>query len=177
MWYNLYTLYTRVYLCFKGKSIHNQRIERLWRDVFQGCSKAFYDWFYEMERTGLLDPNDEKHLWCLHLVYLPLINKHLKIWKDAWVQHPLRSEKNKTPMQLWIQGLNAISGSHSTIAREMPEVSIMLLFQPGSMCSCNLYKCLFLLCTLSFNIIINLIIRRMICTTIMVLTGMNQLQR
>ena len=29
-----------------GKSTHNQRIERLWRDVFTGVLSYFYDIFY-----------------------------------------------------------------------------------------------------------------------------------
>ena len=28
------------------------------------------------------------------------------MWRDAWVHHPLRTEGNKTPMQLWIGGLH-----------------------------------------------------------------------
>ncbi|CAB3998789.1 Hypothetical predicted protein [Paramuricea clavata] len=102
-----------------GKSIHNQRIERLWRDIFQGCTGVFYDLFCEMEGLGLLDPNNDTHLWCLHSIFLPLINNHLTSWKDAWIRHPLSSEKNKTPLQLWIQGLNAISMTNSTVAREV----------------------------------------------------------
>ena len=55
---------------------------------------------------NLLDPDDDVHLWCLHLVYLPMINKHLQTWKAAWIHHPIRTEKNKSPMQLSISGLH-----------------------------------------------------------------------
>lgn len=75
----------------------------------------------EMERLGILDPSSDAHLWCLHLIFLPLINKHLNLWKNGWI-HPIRTEQNKTLMQLWVQGLNAISGSASTVAREVFQV-------------------------------------------------------
>ena len=32
-----------------GLSVHNQRIERLGRDVYQGCLSIFYNLFHEME--------------------------------------------------------------------------------------------------------------------------------
>ena len=41
-----------------GKSTHNQRIERFWRDLFSGCVCHF---FHNLEEIGLLsvdDPND-----------------------------------------------------------------------------------------------------------------------
>ena len=41
-----------------GKSVHNQQIERLWRDVFAGCVVVFYELFYFLEDAGLL--NKEK---------------------------------------------------------------------------------------------------------------------
>ncbi len=47
-----------------GRSVHNQRIERWWRYLFQGCILVFYNLFYELERIGLLDPTDDVHLFC-----------------------------------------------------------------------------------------------------------------
>ena len=38
-----------------GRSVHNQRIERLWRDVFGGVIKLHYDIFYQLENLELLD--------------------------------------------------------------------------------------------------------------------------
>ena len=54
-----------------GQSVHNQRIESLWRDVFSGCVTFFYYLFYSVEDVGLLDPNNVFDLWALHYVFLP----------------------------------------------------------------------------------------------------------
>ena len=59
----------------------------------------------------MLNPDDESHLWCLHFVFLPIINRHLNNWRAAYVQHSLRTEHNKIPIQLWISGLSAAWGS------------------------------------------------------------------
>ena len=40
-----------------GRSVHNQRIERLWRDLFAGCVSYFYYLFYFLEGESLLDPD------------------------------------------------------------------------------------------------------------------------
>jgi len=94
----------KIFYYFSGKSTHNQRIEHLWRDVYGGCLSLFYQLFQYLEVNHLLDADNDDHIWCLHYVYLPMINKHLQTWKNAWVLHPLSTEKNKTPMQLWISG-------------------------------------------------------------------------
>ena len=46
-----------------GGSVHNQRIERLWRDVFTHC--RYYNLFYTMEEEGLLDCEHEVHLYSI----------------------------------------------------------------------------------------------------------------
>jgi hypothetical protein len=56
-------------------------------------------------------------------VYIPIINRHLSNWVNAWVHHPLTSEKNHTPMQLWIKGLQTAVQKDSTVAREAFQVS------------------------------------------------------
>lgn len=35
-----------------GRSCHNQRIERLWRDVFAGCTFIYFNLFDHMESEG-----------------------------------------------------------------------------------------------------------------------------
>ena len=88
-----------------GRSVHNQRIERLWVDVFTGCSSLYYQLFYYMEGSGQLDIDNMIHMFCLHYVFLPRLNHALSVFKDAWNYHPLSTEHNLSPLQLWISGL------------------------------------------------------------------------
>ena len=85
-----------------GRSVHNQRVERLWRDALAGVIKLYYDIFYQLEDLELLDPSSELDLFSLHYVFVPKINKHMNIWKDGWVNHKLSSEAQYTPLQLFI---------------------------------------------------------------------------
>ena len=87
-----------------GKSTHNQRIERLWRDVFKGALSYFYDLFYFIENENLLDILNEKHLYALHHVYLKRINGRLDLWSYAWNNHRIRAVKS-TPLRLFTAGM------------------------------------------------------------------------
>ncbi|WAR07795.1 hypothetical protein MAR_017753, partial [Mya arenaria] len=42
-----------------GRSVHNQRIERLWREVWAGVTSLYYAIFYGLENEGILDPTSE----------------------------------------------------------------------------------------------------------------------
>lgn len=86
-----------------GKSTHNQRIERLWRDVFEGVLSFFYNLFYFMEDQGFLDPLNLIHTTSLHYVFLSEINRKLQFWQEAWARHKLRTVKS-SPMSLWTSG-------------------------------------------------------------------------
>ena len=61
-----------------GRSIHNQRIEHLWRDVFKGVLKLYHCVFYHLESIGILDSNSDIHLFLIHYVYLPCIRHCLR---------------------------------------------------------------------------------------------------
>uniref|UniRef100_A0A8D0AUZ4 Integrase core domain-containing protein n=1 Tax=Sander lucioperca TaxID=283035 RepID=A0A8D0AUZ4_SANLU len=63
-----------------GKSVHNQR--------FVMFSQAF-----------------EEDLFCVHMVFLPKLEMDLEQFVEGWNHHPIRTENNRTPEQLWQLGL------------------------------------------------------------------------
>ena len=52
---------------FIGRSVHNQWIECLWRDVFTNVLELFHKLFMSMEDVGILHPISEVDLWCLQV--------------------------------------------------------------------------------------------------------------
>ena len=96
------------FLC--GSSVHNQLIERLWRDLFQSCLVSFYHLFYDMEDNLLLNVDNPLHMFCLHYVFLPRINEAITKFFESWnINHPLSSVRNFSPIQLWISGLSRVT--------------------------------------------------------------------
>ena len=104
-----------------GRSVHNQRIERLWRDVFRGCTYLFYNMFYDMESQGILDPYNELHPFALHCVFLPRINRDLSNFTAGFNNSPIRTEHNQSPNEIWIRGLLEDKGP--AFNEPVPEVS------------------------------------------------------
>ncbi|XP_046863176.1 LOW QUALITY PROTEIN: uncharacterized protein LOC124456911 [Xenia sp. Carnegie-2017] len=96
--------------CITGTSVHNQRIERLWREVNSIVCSRFINIFAYLE-TLILDTNNEIHLIALHLVYIPLINNALQKLSESWNCHSLSTEGNLSPRQLWVQGIVANQNS------------------------------------------------------------------
>ncbi|XP_044166121.1 uncharacterized protein LOC122950080 [Acropora millepora] len=85
-----------------GRSVHNQRIERLWRDVYKGVLYIYYHLFYHLEECGVLDAANPSDLYILHYVFVPRINRHLSIWKGGYIHHRIRTAGSRSPMQLYI---------------------------------------------------------------------------
>ena len=88
-----------------GTSVHNQRIERLWRDVFCNVCHIFYYTFQALEQTGLIQRDNRVHMYVLHYVFLPRINKAIESFGLAWNHHPMRTERNWSPLKMWANGM------------------------------------------------------------------------
>lgn len=89
----------------RGTSTQNQRIERLWRDVFRCVACNFYYLFQSMESLGILDTNNDIHIYILHYVFTPRINRCIDSFVAAWNNHPMRTEHSWSPKKMWQNGM------------------------------------------------------------------------
>lgn len=102
-----------------GSYTHNQRIERLWRDVHRCVVSVYSEIFYSLESEGLLDPLNETDLYCLHFIFLPQLNKCLVEFCESWNQHKLSSEGNLSPCQLFFEGSNYITQTYNVNVQDV----------------------------------------------------------
>ncbi|XP_035985228.1 uncharacterized protein LOC118558791 isoform X2 [Fundulus heteroclitus] len=87
------------------------RIERLWHDVFMSVTGVYYNILHCLKDQHFLSNSNILHIFCCHYVFLPRIQASLDVFKDAWDNHPIRTEQNLTPNQLWQvgQALNPVA--------------------------------------------------------------------
>ena len=97
--------------------MHNVRVGRLHRDVYEGVLSHYVKLFTDMENEELLDPMDEEHLFCLHLVYIPQLQKALDELVFQWNSPPVSTEGNLSPEQLFITGCFA----DPTVDKRLPD--------------------------------------------------------
>ena len=88
-----------------GPSTHNQRIERLWRDVFRCVMHYFYYLFYALEDSGNLNIEDPTNMFALHFVFLPRLNKALHEYQKMFNHHGIRTANSWSPHQMWLNGM------------------------------------------------------------------------
>jgi len=55
-----------------------------------------------LERDHNLDVNNDLHIWALHYVVLPRLNQALSDFAKAHNNHPMSSERQRSPRQLWL---------------------------------------------------------------------------
>lgn len=92
----------------RGRSTHNQRIERLWGDVWRGTVNIYHSLFTLLEQNGMIDHMNEKHMWALHYIYLPRLNRDLNIFVNQWNHHRLRTARYMSPYQIFVRGCLAL---------------------------------------------------------------------
>ena len=86
------------------------------RDVYAGVLCFYAQLFHEMENNGILDPLNELHLYCLHQIYLPRINRSLEEFVGQMNNRPVSTEHNNSPVQLWTSGmLLNINSNHTAL--------------------------------------------------------------
>ena len=147
-----------------GSSVHNERIERMWRDVSRSVITPFKEVFVHMEDQEILDITNDVDLFCLHEVFTSRINASIDDFQQSWNSHPLTSENNQTPIQLFSLSTTSDSSDSddgtSTVNRQLPsaqqavEVSNLsftpcvslhaqvkvIAAQPSSNLGCDLYE-------------------------------------
>ena len=64
-----------------------------------------------MEQNNLLDHLNEIHLWALHYIFIPRINKALQEFVRRWNNYPLRTAGHKSPQQLFTAGALLLKNS------------------------------------------------------------------
>ena len=107
-----------------GNSVHNARIERLWRDLRRIVVRPFANLFYYMEDCSLLDTTVDTQLFALHYVYLPRINLSLREFTLQYNHHPLRTVHNQSPFQVFHEGVlqfSSYSGARGIIEGQVPD--------------------------------------------------------
>ncbi|XP_062260800.1 uncharacterized protein LOC133968652 isoform X3 [Platichthys flesus] len=80
------------------------RVERLWRDVWS-VTCQYYDVLHSLEEEGFIDLSIAVHLFCVGYVFIPRLRSDLQHFTESWNCHPLSTEGNLTPNQLWMIGM------------------------------------------------------------------------
>eukprot|EP00063_Salmo_salar_P084299 XP_014059134.1 PREDICTED: uncharacterized protein LOC106607074 isoform X2 [Salmo salar] len=97
----------------RGRSTHNQRIEWLWGT--SGMESPTFTMTCSPSWTEqIIDINNEVHLWTLHFVFLPRVNRDLAVFASQWNHHGLRTEQRQSPLQLFVSGSLAMQRANLT---------------------------------------------------------------
>ena len=65
--------------------------------MYLGVVYIYYSLFWHLERSNLLNVENDIDLFVLHFVFQSGINNHLNTFAEGWDCHKISSEKNLTP--------------------------------------------------------------------------------
>lgn len=69
--------------------MHNQRIERLWREVGKHFARSWKGFFRRLEQEYGLDASNPTHLWLLSALFMEDLNDACDRFTDVWNNHPM----------------------------------------------------------------------------------------
>ena len=75
--------------------------------------------FLYLETRGVFSGDNDAHLYCLHIVYLALINNALGEITSQWNDHPVTTSTNFSPKQMWVQGMLELRNSNLTAVKDV----------------------------------------------------------
>ncbi|KAL0567997.1 hypothetical protein V5O48_013999 [Marasmius crinis-equi] len=91
-----------------GRSVHNIRIEQLWRDITQGFVHKWKEFFKHLEAVAGLQHNNDAHMWLLHHLFLRALNDEALEWAEAWNSHAISTrrggERERSPHDMFFFG-------------------------------------------------------------------------
>lgn len=79
-----------------------------------------------MESTGILNTDNPIHVFSLHLIFIPRINKALDEFCEAFNHHKVRTEGNWSPYEMWANGMFHADNplAHGLLEEEPPNMEI-----------------------------------------------------
>ncbi|KAJ3061118.1 hypothetical protein HDU98_002985 [Podochytrium sp. JEL0797] len=87
-----------------GRSVHNQRVERLNLDIRQHILVIFKSIFDDLRARNLFHDAHAWELWVLHQVFIPRLQRHLDHYQETYNNHKKRLCRGLTPNQLFAVG-------------------------------------------------------------------------
>ena len=84
----------------------------------------YYNLFSHLERSNLLNVENDIDMFVLHFVFQSRINIQLNAFAEGWDCHKISDEKNLSPKQLWIMSLHQTLANSNTdeVMQTMTEV-------------------------------------------------------
>lgn len=85
-----------------GRSVQNLRAEYVWVPVHAKVSGPYRARFDAMAMKGWLDPNSEVDLFCLHTVFMRLVQQACDVFvRELWNARRIRGPSGGRPMELF----------------------------------------------------------------------------
>ena len=76
-----------------------------------------------MERKGILSRLSELDLYCLHVIFLPIIQQHVDEFVDAWNLHSIRTAPSSmSPIRMFVRGLTSLRRRSISEGRRFTEL-------------------------------------------------------